>query len=39
MVGVGEMEKVDVAVLFPSGKQVRLDNVRSNQRIVVEEGS
>ena len=38
-VGVGAAEKVDVAVLFPSGKQVRLDNVQSNQRIVVEESS
>ena len=38
-VGVGTAEKVDVAVLFPSGKQVRLDSVRSNQRIVVKESS
>lgn len=36
-VGVGSAKKVDVAVLFPSGKQIRLNSVDSNQRIVVEE--
>ena len=38
MVGVGTAKNIDVAVLFPSGKQVRLNNVQSNQRIVVDEG-
>lgn len=36
-VGLGTSKKVDVAVLFPSGKQVKLNNVTSNQRIVLTE--
>jgi enediyne biosynthesis protein E4 len=37
MVGVGDAKRVDIAVLFPSGKQIRVKNVQSNQRIKVEE--
>ena len=37
-VGVGTAKKVNVAVLFPSGRQVRVNKVDANQRIVVEEG-
>ena len=38
-VGLGNSKEVDVAVLFPSGNQVRLNNVQSNQRLVVKEES
>jgi hypothetical protein len=36
-VGVGSAEKIDIVVLFPSGKQVRHDAVSVNQRIVIRE--
>ena len=36
-VGVGQNTKVSVKVLFPSGKQVAVDNVSTNSRITVTE--
>jgi hypothetical protein len=36
-VGVGSAEKIDIVVLFPSGKQVRYNGVQANQRIVIHE--
>jgi hypothetical protein len=36
-VGVGNAEKIDIVVLFPSGKQVRYNGVQANQRIVIHE--
>ena len=37
ILGTGQAEEVDLEVLFPSGATVLLEDVETNQRIVVEE--
>ena len=37
ILGTGEAEEVDLEVQFPSGQRVLLEDVETNQRIVVEE--
>ena len=36
-VGVGQNRKVSVKVLFPSGKQVSKNNIKTNSRIIIQE--